>query len=113
MCFASDPTVAHIPQQVNDDLKSEFKDKVVLSKRNAMDFLVKRSGIEYQGLTCECCQHQCTVNELRSYCGGDDDTGNDFSWFFKKRSNINTDTTRHEQLSHDNHIPNTLANPDN
>ncbi|WAR07385.1 MPI3-like protein [Mya arenaria] len=71
--------IARIPQHVKDDLKSDFKDKI-LSKQGALNFLLKRSGIEYQGLTCECCQNQCSMPELMSYCADPDDF-----WFFNKK----------------------------
>ncbi|KAH3728495.1 hypothetical protein DPMN_054452 [Dreissena polymorpha] len=71
-----------IPRNVHGDLKDDFKDKVV-SRQSALNFLAhKRSAVYYQSITCECCQYQCGVAEMRSYCSDDDDMWS----MFKKRS---------------------------
>ena len=51
---------------VNEDLLEPF-----LHKENALTYLQKKSGYihgYYQGIVCECCVHQCTVDELKGYC---------------------------------------------
>ncbi|XP_060560498.1 insulin-like [Ruditapes philippinarum] len=42
--------------------------EVLLGKREANMYLEKRRDYFYQGIVCECCIHQCTILELKSYC---------------------------------------------
>ena len=39
----------------------------LIGKTDALGFLDKR-GIFTSGIVCECCQNQCHISELQSYC---------------------------------------------
>ncbi|KAI0233558.1 hypothetical protein LSAT2_016195 [Lamellibrachia satsuma] len=54
--------------------KRDTEGKFFLPKQMAHEFLSKRNkgwqahGTFFRGITCECCQHRCSLPELTQYC---------------------------------------------
>ncbi|XP_060600844.1 con-Ins Im2-like [Ruditapes philippinarum] len=44
---------------------------ILIKRKEANSYLVKRSNFYERGVVCECCYHRCSVFELFSYCRGE------------------------------------------